>query len=117
MARIRKGSFNLDLDKIARRVSGKCVSHLSAPENGRLVVHFVDGSTLVIERSGAGLAIDLASDDKCRECAAAAEPTTRQSEYLEFIKRYMVRFGISPAESDIQRHFLVSAPTVNQMMQ
>ncbi|MBI4728399.1 MAG: hypothetical protein HY775_02720 [Acidobacteria bacterium] len=29
----------------------------------------------------------------------------------------MQRFGRSPAESDIQRHFLVSAPSVNQMVQ
>src|SRR5881397_2040344 len=89
-----------------------------ATDRFRTVVSlFWDGSTLLIERSGGGLAICLASDDKLRECSAAAEPTTRQSEYLEFIKKYMVRFGISPAESDIQRHFLVSAPTVNQMMQ
>lgn len=107
----------MDVDEITQRVSGKCVSHLTVTEDGRLAVHFVDGSTLLVERSRRGLAIGLASDDKSRECSAAAEPTTRQSEYLEFIKKYMVRFGISPAESDIQRHFLVSAPSVNQMMQ
>ena len=36
---------------------------------------------------------------------------------LEFIARYIRRYGISPAESDIGRHFLVSAPSVNQMVQ
>ena len=44
-------------------------------------------------------------------------PTRRQREYLEFIARYIRRYGISPAESDIGRHFLVSAPSVNQMVQ
>lgn len=44
-------------------------------------------------------------------------PTGRQREYLEFIARYIEHFGVSPAESDVQRHFLVSAPSVNQMMQ
>ncbi|WP_414636801.1 hypothetical protein [Aquabacterium sp.] len=34
-----------------------------------------------------------------------------------FIAKYIARFGRPPAESDIQRHFLVSAPSVNQMMQ
>jgi len=29
----------------------------------------------------------------------------------------VVKYGGAPAESDIQRDFLVSAPTVNQMMQ
>ena len=51
------------------------------------------------------------------KCPAALSPTSRQREYLEFIKKYMLRFGISPAESDIQRHFLVSAPSVNSMVQ
>ncbi len=44
-------------------------------------------------------------------------PTQRQFEYLAFISKYIQRFGRAPAEADIQRHFLVSAPSVNQMMQ
>jgi len=28
----------------------------------------------------------------------------------------MARFGVAPAESDMQRHFMVSAPSVNQMI-
>jgi repressor LexA len=43
-------------------------------------------------------------------------PSARQREYLEFLVRYLARFGHSPAEADIQRHFMVSAPSVNQMM-
>ncbi len=107
----------VDIDKITKRISGKCVSDLTVPEDGRLAIHFVDGSTLLIACLQKGLAIDIVSDDRARECPAAAEPTARQREYLEFIKKYMLRFGVSPAESDIQRHFLVSAPSVNQMMQ
>ncbi|MBK5293617.1 MAG: MarR family transcriptional regulator [Acidobacteriia bacterium] len=61
--------------------------------------------------------MDIVSQDGSSECPAALRPTSRQSEYLEFIKKYMLRFGISPAESDIQRHFLVSAPSVNSMVQ
>lgn len=45
------------------------------------------------------------------------QPTKRQLEYLTFIARYTARYGRPPAESDIERHFLVSAPSVNQMMQ
>jgi repressor LexA len=40
----------------------------------------------------------------------------RQREYLESIKKYMHRFSLALAETDVQRHFLVSAPSVNQMM-
>jgi hypothetical protein len=107
----------VDFNKIARRVSGKCISHLTVRENGPLAIHFVDGSALLIERGPGGLAIDFACDRRSGECAVAVQPTSRQQDYLEFIKKYIVRFGVSPAESDIQRHFLVSAPSVNQMMQ
>ncbi len=61
--------------------------------------------------------MDFRSESGCYDCPAAVWPTSRQREYLEFIKKYLLRFGISPAESDIQRHFLVSAPSVNSMMQ
>ena len=44
-------------------------------------------------------------------------PTPRQLEYLLFIHKYISRFGRAPAEADIERHFLVSAPSINQMMQ
>ena len=43
--------------------------------------------------------------------------TKTQGRYLAFIQRYISKFGQAPAEADIQRHFLVSAPSVNAMMQ
>ncbi len=43
--------------------------------------------------------------------------TEKQGRYLAFIHRYQQKYLRSPAESDIQRHFLVEAPTVNQMVQ
>ena len=42
--------------------------------------------------------------------------TVTQGRYLAFIHRYITKFGRAPAEADIQRHFLVSAPSVNAMM-
>jgi LexA DNA binding domain len=107
----------VDIAKITSRVSGKRISHLTLSEKGQLAIHLADGSVLYVEPRPEGLAIDLASDKRSRQCAAAAQPTSRQQDYLEFIEKYMARFGFSPAESDIQRHFLVSAPSVNQMMQ
>jgi hypothetical protein len=38
-----------DIDKIASRVSGKCVSSLEMRDNGRLAILFGDGSTLSVE--------------------------------------------------------------------
>ena len=42
--------------------------------------------------------------------------TERQGQYLAFISQYMKVNGRSPAESDIQRYFGVSPPTVHQMV-
>jgi hypothetical protein len=115
-SRSGNGGF-LNIDKVTKRIAGKCVSHVEAREDERLAIVFVDGSALVIKRLGAGLAAEFGSEDGCYECPVALRPTSRQREYLEFIKKYIDRFGISPAESDIQRHFLVSAPSVNSMVQ
>ena len=45
-----------------------------------------------------------------------AKITEKQSQYLAFISQYMKVNGRSPAESDIQRYFGVSPPTVHQMV-
>ena len=45
-----------------------------------------------------------------------ANMTERQGQYLSFISQYMKVYGRSPAESDIQRYFGVSPPTVHQMV-
>ena len=45
-----------------------------------------------------------------------AKITERQGQYLSFISQYMKVNGRSPAESDIQRYFSVTPPTVHQMV-
>jgi Mn-dependent DtxR family transcriptional regulator len=42
--------------------------------------------------------------------------TERQGQYLSFIFQYMKLNGRSPAESEIQRYFGVTPPTVHQMV-
>ncbi|MEK7676718.1 MAG: MarR family winged helix-turn-helix transcriptional regulator [Verrucomicrobiota bacterium] len=42
--------------------------------------------------------------------------TPTQGKYLAFIHRYQTKYGCSPAESDVQRHMLVSGPSVHQML-
>ena len=108
----------LDADHLSRRVSGKSVSHVTLPDNGRLTIHFTDGSILLVERCRQGVGATLTSGEPVDGgLAQRVQPTRRQLEYLDFITKYFLRFGISPAESDIQRRFLVSAPSVNQMVQ
>jgi Mn-dependent DtxR family transcriptional regulator len=42
--------------------------------------------------------------------------TEKQGQYLSFIYYYIKLNGQSPAESDIQKYFDVSPPTVHQMV-
>ena len=80
-----------------------------------LEIHFTEGVRLVVQRRQDGLAVAVLPAGAT--AGRGDRPTARQREYLEFIAQYIGRFGVSPAESDIRRRFLVSAPTVNQMMQ
>ena len=42
--------------------------------------------------------------------------TEKQGEYLAFIYTYSRMFRRAPAETDMQRHFRVSPPSVHQMV-
>jgi len=109
-----------DVAVITNEVSGKSVSHVTQPDARRLEIHFTDDSVLAIELLHRCLAAGLTrgpGGPTGNGLHDGPEPTRRQREYLEFITRYILRFGVSPAESDIERHFLVSAPSANQMVQ
>jgi hypothetical protein len=94
------------------------VSHVLASDKQRLSIHFSDGATLIIEPGTHGLLARVGNPNApSKHQDTKQQPTKRQFEYLAFIAKYILRFGKAPAESDIERHFLVSAPTVNQMMQ
>jgi hypothetical protein len=95
---------------LTRQLAGHEVAHLATTDGRYLSIHFTDGTVLLIESCEAGLRTEIRRPDP-------SQPTQRQSEYLRFIARYINHFSRAPAESDIQRHFLVSAPAVNQMMQ
>ena len=47
---------------------------------------------------------------------SGAHFTQKQGHYLAFIYTYAHMFGRPPAETDMQRHFLVSPPSVHQMI-
>jgi repressor LexA len=114
------GRLRVDVRQITNEVSRKSVSHVTQPDAQRLDIHFTDGSVLAIASAHGHLAATLtagqgtSTSDRLHD---GSQPTRRQREYLEFIARYILRYGVSPAESDIARHFLVSAPSANQMVQ
>lgn len=95
---------------------GKHIKGVRRDGEKRLSMAFSDGTILVLEVQ-AGKLITGVGHAAVPEHSAADMPTKRQLEYLLFIAKYVQRFGRAPAESDIERHFLVAAPSVNQMMQ
>lgn len=107
----------LDLAALSDQLAGLVAAELTQPAPDSIAVHFTNGAVLIVRPRGDGFAA-VVSKPRSRQSrsGAASEPTRRQKEYLEFIKKYMHRFGVAPAETDIQRHFLVSAPSVNQMI-
>ena len=113
------GKLRAGMTDIASEVAGKSVSHVTQPDPRHLEIHFTDDSVLAIESLPGRLTAAL-TRGRCGSTSGAhqngPQPTRRQRDYLEFIARYIVRYGVSPAESDIARHFFVSAPSVNQMV-
>ncbi len=57
-------------------------------------------------------------DRICGVCQSPAGPsfTDKQGQYLAFIDAYTRVHGRPPAETDLQRHFQVSPPSVHQMV-
>ncbi|HEX4965371.1 MAG TPA: hypothetical protein VF173_31465 [Thermoanaerobaculia bacterium] len=107
---------HLDSESLTRRLKNRQVSQAAVKGAYELILQFSDGTILHVEASSQLLT--RVEDAITPEASDASErPTKRQLEYLAFIAKYMDRFGRAPAEADIQRHFLVSAPSVNQMMQ
>ena len=42
--------------------------------------------------------------------------TEKQGQYLAFIESYMTMYGRAPAETDLQRFFGTTPPTIHQMI-
>ncbi len=99
-----------------RRLTGKQVKEVTRDGDKRLTMTFSDGTTLVVGVNAGKLAAEV-NHEAVQVCEAREAPTKRQLDYLLFIAKYLGCHGRAPAESDIERHFLLSAPSVNQMMQ
>ena len=104
----------MKINEISKAVSGKCILDVTRPDQKSLAIRLTDGSTLVVARRGHGLGVTNGTGAPAN--LNRLRPTSRQREYLDFIGKYISRFRIAPAESDIQRHFMVSAPSAHQMV-
>lgn len=110
----------LDLAALSKRLEGLVVRDLVHPSLDSIAVRFTNGATLDISPTHDGFAVVLSVAGEPHAGPAVRDgrdgPTRRQREYLDFIKRYLHRFGQAPAETDIQRHFMVSAPSAHAMV-
>ena len=104
-------------EALTQSLQGKQVLQVSTEGKQRLSIQFSDGVTLLIKVRSQELVAAIRHAGGSPPKDRSTQPSKRQLDYLAFIAKYIARFGRAPAESDIQRHFLVSAPSVNQMMQ
>ena len=114
------GRLRPDVTDITNEVSGKSVSQVTQPDPQHLEIQFTDDSVLAIALRRGHLTAALTGgrgDSASNLRHDGPQPTRRQRDYLDFIAKYIRRYGVSPAESDVARHFLVSPPSVNQMVQ
>ena len=106
-----------DSDSLTQRLKNRQVAQAVVNGTQQLTIQFSDGTKLIVEACSDGLLTRVESAIRSATQDTSQQPTRRQLEYLAFISKYIHRFGRAPAERDIERHFLVSAPTVNQMIQ
>lgn len=92
----------LDITELSDRLAGRVVAELAQPAPDSILVRFTDGQALAIRPVDEGVEAVLQRPRGGR--GGGSNPTRRQREYVEFIKRYVHRFGVAPAKSDIQRH-------------
>jgi 7-keto-8-aminopelargonate synthetase-like enzyme len=104
------------LDKLSLRVAGLTVSHLHSIAENALTIHFTNGSTLTVSAEAEHVVASLGESLGGAAGGVVDRPSSRQREYMEFIRKFTARYGVPPAETDMARHFLVSAPSVNQMV-
>jgi len=107
----------LNSESLTDRLKGRQVLRALIDDDGQINIQFTCGTALIVEAISDGLVARVENARASVPERGLPRPTKRQLEYLAFISKYIHRFGRAPAESDIQRHFLVSAPSVNQMMQ
>ncbi len=104
-------------ESLTHRLKNRQVSLAVIDGKHQLTVQFSDGTLLIVQAFPDGLLVRVETDSTTEAQGTSPRPTKQQLEYLAFISKYINRFGRAPAESDIERHFLVSAPSDNQMMQ
>jgi SOS-response transcriptional repressor LexA len=106
----------MHLNKLSQRLAGLTVSHVQPSAENALTIHFTDGSALTLSADAEHVVASLRESKVGAADGVVNRPSSRQHDYIDFIRKFTARYGVPPAESDMARHFLVSAPSVNQMV-
>lgn len=102
---------------LSQKVRGEVVAAVTQPSPDTIVIHLDGGAGVVIQGGADGVSARLErGGTKTSGGQSKHMPTKRQREYLEFIRKFMARFGRSPSETDIRQHFMVSAPSAHAMV-
>jgi len=105
------------LASLSPQLAGRVIAGVEQDRPDCVTLRLEDGASLVVELRGERLKLSLHAEGAvARPKRNPSHPTARQRDYLDFIKKYMSRYGVAPAEADIERHFMVSAPSVNAMV-
>jgi hypothetical protein len=107
---------NVHLNKLSKRVAGLTVSHVQSSAENALTIHFTDGSALTLSADAEHVIASLRESRGGAAGGVVNRPSSRQREYIDFIRKFTTRYGVPPSETDMARHFLLSAPSVNQMV-
>jgi len=97
-------------DDHARQLKGAQVNGVMVNSADRLVIELMDGRLLAVTWQPEGLQTQVIDPSANDDADARPRPTKRQLDYLLFIRKYITRYGRAPAESDIEKHFLVAHP-------
>jgi hypothetical protein len=107
---------SVHLNKLSERVAGRTISHVQSGAENALTIHFTDGATLTLSAGAEHVVASLRESKGGAAGGVVNRPSSRQQGYIDFIRKFTARYGVPPAEADMARHFLVSAPSVNQMV-
>ena len=104
----------ISAETLTKALQSQQVLRITSNPAERYCIHFSNGTSITVDADS--LELNEARTRKASGPDQASQPTQRQLEYLQFIAKYIQRFGRAPAEADIERHFMVAAPSVHQMM-
>lgn len=81
-----------------------------------LVEHVATGEEITITKAGSPVAKLVPAEAKFADTKNSKPYTEKQGQYLAFIHHHTKLRGLPPSQSEMQRYFRVTPPSVHQMV-